>query len=209
MRLFSFILLAALSLAAGGCSAPEAASRAAATEHHPDAVYVYDFALDLAKVSVSDPRADLVAFKQKFRDSAMRQLLEALNRAGIASYPFGRDLPPPRGNYWLVDATFYNVDERQTALSSFLGRGRGAHPAEAYVQILSLSAGAERVLLFETAGQSYRPRLRDALDEDAGRVAGIIANRIVNYYQQAGWLVSLPPSASGLAKPLTGSDLMR
>ncbi|MDR1191294.1 MAG: DUF4410 domain-containing protein [Verrucomicrobiales bacterium] len=209
MRLLQFISLCA-ALLVTGCARSTVSDPPATASERPNAVYVYDFALDLSKVSVSVPHAQLLAFKKKLRDSAMRQLLEALNRAGIASYPFGRDLPPPTGNYWLVDATFYNVDDQQTALRAFIGSGRGAHTSEAYVQISTLSTRKpERVLLFETAGQPYRPRVRDAVDEDAGRVAGIIANRIVNYYQQAGWLVTLPPNASGPAKPLTGSELMR
>jgi hypothetical protein len=209
MRFCLFISLAAALLAAG-CAAPTMSGPPATVSGRPDAVYVCDFALDLSRVTVSASQAELLVFKKKLRDSAMRQLLEALNRAGIASYPFGRDLPPLSGNYWLVDATFCNVDENQTAWRSFTGGGRGTHTSEACVIVSALSAGQpQRVLMFETAGQSYRVRARDAVDEDAGRVAGLIANRIVNYYQQAGWLVALPPNASGPSKPLAGSELMR
>ena len=209
MRLFQFVLLFAALLAAG-CSTPTVTSQPATVGGRPDAIYIYDFALDLSKVAIDAPPAELVVFKKKMRDSAMRQLLEALNRAGIASYPFGRDLTPPVGNYWLVDVTFTNIDENLTALRDFLGNGRGTHLSEAYVQISSLATRTPaRVLLFETAGQTYRPRLPDAIDEEAGRIAGIVANRIVNYYRQKGWLVELPADAKGPAKPSATGALLR
>jgi hypothetical protein len=213
MHLFQILLFSAASLLAAGCTAPTSSQQPKdrVPSSRPDAIYLYDFGLDLSKITASVPNADLLAFKQKLRESALRQLLEALNRAGIASYPFGRDLPPPRGNYWLVDATFYNIDETH-ALNLFLDKGRASHNSEAYVQISNLaSSPPERVSLFETASQPSRAaniRL-SAIDQDAGRIAGLIANHIVNYYHRQGWLVELPPGASGPAQPSASSQLLR
>jgi hypothetical protein len=209
-------MVAAVVLTAG-CTAPNAARNdpAPAQNGRPDAVYVYDFTLDLSKVNVNAPGADLVSFKQKMRESAMRQLLEALNRAGIATYPFGRDLPPPTGNYWLVDPTFYNIDDKQNALSIYLYNQRGAHTSEVYVQISSLkTATPERIALFETGSHpsneaSLLLPVQRAVDDDCGRTAGMIANYIVNYFQKKGWLVELPPGASGPAQPSAGNQLLR
>ena len=179
-----------------GPSAASPPQKAAATDANdrPNAVYIYDFNLDLSKVKVGNRQADLLAFKQKFGDSARHQLLERLNRAGVACYPFSRDLPPPVGNYWLLDTTLYNIDEQQNALSLYLQRGRGAHTSEAFVEISSLKNGsAQQVSVYETSQQPNREALvkmspQDAINEDAGRIANLVANHIVKYYQNNGWL---------------------
>jgi hypothetical protein len=213
--LLMFSLVAALTVAGCATSTPPPAGPTIAADGRPEAVYVYDCGLDLAKVTVSAPPAKLLEFKQQFRDSVRGQLLEALNRAGIASYPFNRDLPPPTGNYWLVDVTLYNIDARQNALSLFLGGGRAARTAEAYVQIATLTVRPpDRILLFETASQPNRAPLaadlpREAIDEDAGRLAGLVAGFIVNHYRRQGWLVELPDGASGPARPPASGKFLR
>ncbi|MDD5260402.1 MAG: DUF4410 domain-containing protein [Methylacidiphilales bacterium] len=179
----------------------------AAANIRPDAIYVYDFHMDLSTVKMEGKRGQLVQFREQLRTAVTRRLVELLNREVLPAYPYGKDLPLPTGNFWLIDGRLFKVDETNQALSLSLGNGPGQHTSEAYVEFAALNnkTNPERLMIFDTSGQPYAFKLEAenpnaALDKDAARIARLVTDFLKSYFVKQGWIAA-PASAAPTKAP--------
>ncbi len=200
-----FVVLAGCASSGGGNKPEPPPPQVAVGSIRPDAIYVYDFHMDLSTVKMEGKRGQLVQFREQLRSAVTRRLVELLNREVLPAYPYGKDLPLPSGNFWLIDGRLLKVDETNQALSLSLGNGQGQHTSEAYVEFAALNkSNPERLMIFDTSGQPYTYKLEaenpnTALDKDAARIARLATDYLKNYFIKQGWLAAPGPVAPAKA----------
>jgi len=160
----------------------------------PEALYIYDFSLDLSKLPAAGDRAVLVQYRNDLRRAVSAKLLDFLNREKIPAFSYGKDLPLPAGNFWLLDGHFTRVDADSHALGLYEGKNSGRSVADAVVQVADLNRQPPmRILIFETSGAAAAEDISEqnsqaALDREASRMAREITAFFVDYYHKQGWL---------------------
>jgi len=192
---------AALGLAAlllSGCATSTVTPRFPATRGlpRPDRVIVYDFAVTSADADVdrsirstAPQTEEEIQVGRALAKALSKNLLSELGSRGITAYLVSETSPPGETTA-SIRGQFMRINPREG--TTVVGFGFGRSEVRTHIQVfrgtglnLSLVGEADAVTPSSLKAGTAPGA---AVDADAKRIAQELAERVVNYYRQEGWI---------------------